>query len=496
MASSQSTTAQSAPSPIPSSLNLSFSPDARREIGAAFNQMKEVVRKDSTTTTASGDSTQTLVPPVHISGQPASTTAGPTVATSSETDSATQEVRNPVKQAERQLSAEIMPPPPSVTARPATLDVTPVTQRPETSGEKEEGELETSMEHDDEFVFDITTTTEREFESGTEDTDKTSRAQTPVTITPTQSLVDQREVTTAGDTDVRVTLTPATTSISTTVRAPLMPRDVEPALETSINVSLHGVSESSAVIETDRRHRESRRSTEHEPETTRRLFPCAAARVWYTAKERDYDLVVRCLQMDKTDRETLMMLHQALADFALQRALATPGVKASDIKQEVISTAEHKRREDYEAELKRREAKTEAEARAIFRGVRHRLEAGEPPLPPGEVERRMAEIRSRNQPAFVTTTALPANLPAKPIQSVSSATLRTVATIPPRSRRKNTEIPGPDDVLVDLTVEGGGARDERIHTLAEDASRRGDYDYRVYGTEPSDVNIPPSTTSS
>ena len=132
-----------------------------------------------------------------------------------------------------------------------------------------------------------------------------------------------------------------------------MPKDVEPALETSINVSLHGVSESSAVIETDRRNRESRRSSEAEPETTRRLFPCAAARVWYTAKEKDYDLVVRCLQMEKTDRETLTMLHQALADFALQRALATPGVQAAEIKQEAISTAEQKRKEEYEAELKR-----------------------------------------------------------------------------------------------------------------------------------------------
>ena len=99
IASSQSTTAQSAPSPISSSLNLSLSPEARREIGAAFNQMKEAVRKDSTTTTASGDSTQTeLNPPVHLSGRPASTTAGPTAATPSRVDSATQEVRGPVKQ--------------------------------------------------------------------------------------------------------------------------------------------------------------------------------------------------------------------------------------------------------------------------------------------------------------------------------------------------------------------------------------------------------------
>ena len=458
--------------------------------------MKEAVRKDSTTTTASGDSTQTLNPPVHLSGRPASTTAGPTAATPSRVDSATQEVRAPAKQVERQSSAEAMPPPLPAAARPSSLNVTPALPPPEASSDKEEGELEASMEHEDEFVFDITTTTEREFESGTEDTGKTSRAQTPVTITPTQSLTDQREVTTTGDTDVRVTLTPATTSISTTVRAPWMPKDVEPALETSINVSLHGVSESSAVIETDRRNRESRRSSEAEPETTRRLFPCAAARVWYTAKEKDYDLVVRCLQMDKTDRETLTMLHQALADFALQRALATPGVQAAEIKQEAINTAEQKRREEYEAELKRRESKTEAEARAIFRGVRLRMEAGEPPLPPGEVERRMAEIRSRKQPAFASTTALPTNLPTKPIQSVSSATLRTVATIPPRTRQKNTEIPGPQDVLVDLTGGSGEARDEQINTLAEDASLRGDYDYRVYGAEPSDVDPPPTTTSS
>ena len=68
VASSQSTTGQLVPSPIPSSLNLSFSPDTRRELGAAFSQLKEAVRKDSTMTTASGDSTQTLDPPVHVSG--------------------------------------------------------------------------------------------------------------------------------------------------------------------------------------------------------------------------------------------------------------------------------------------------------------------------------------------------------------------------------------------------------------------------------------------
>ena len=79
-----------------------------------------------------------------------------------------------------------------------------------------------------------------------------------------------------------------------------------------------------------------------EPETTRRFFPCAAARVWYTAKEKDYDLVVRCLQMDKTDKATLTMLHQALADFAIQRAVTHPGTSASEIKQEAIAGAEQK----------------------------------------------------------------------------------------------------------------------------------------------------------
>ena len=107
----------------------------------------------------------------------------------------------------------------------------------------------------------------------------------------------------------------------------------------------------------------------------------------------------------------------------------------------------------------------------------------------------MAEIRSRNQPAFVTTTALPTNLPVKTIQSVSSATLQTVATISPRTRQKNTKIPRPEEVLVDLTNESGEAR-ERINTLADDALRRGDYDYRIYGAEPSDVDLPPTTTSS
>ena len=169
--------------------------------------------------------------------------------------------------------------------------------------------------------------------------------------------------------------------------------------------------------------------------------------------------------------------------------------QVSDIRQEANKTAEQRRREEYEVELRRRDVKTVAKARAIFRGVRLRIEAGEPPLPQGEVERRMAEIRSRNQPAFVTTTALPTNLPVKTIQSVSSATLQTVATISPRTRQKNTKIPRPEEVLVDLTSESGEAR-ERINTLADDALRRGDYDLRIYGAEPSDIDLPPTTTSS
>ena len=62
--------------------------------------------------------------------------------------------------------------------------------------------------------------------------------------------------------------------------------------------------------------------------------------MWYTAKENDYDLLVRCLQMDKTDKATLMMLHQALADSAIQRAVTNQGTSASQIKNETIEGAE------------------------------------------------------------------------------------------------------------------------------------------------------------
>ena len=67
--------------------------------------------------------------------------------------------------------------------------------------------------------------------------------------------------------------------------------------------------------------------------------------------------------------------------------------------------------------------------------------------------------------------------------------------IQPQTKRRTTEVPGPEDILIDPSEEEEELRDDRIPSLVDSASIHGDVDYRVYAPEAS-TDPPPTTTTS
>ena len=497
IASSQST-GTTGPSPIPSSLNMSLSPDAKREITEAFKQMGDK-KHDSTMTTQSAQSTQVLDPPMHQQGRPASRSADTPTPTLQDDAVPSTSAAKPI--AKRQDSSEQMPPPATVTQDSHSTAANTATEQGQKS-KREEGEVDTSMEQD-EFVYD-----EEMAEGGCEFSETasttSSRSKTPGVNAPVVPVFgsvfggsERREVTTSGDSNIKVTLSTSGSKNTSPAAAPRTTLQHDPdRLESTVSSAMHAVTPASAIAEKGRRHKS--RSPDSE-ESKRRVYPCAAARVWATSRVKDYDLVVSCLAMPGIDQKTLTELQQALVDFAAQRAAVQPGVPAVKIKTEAIEEAERQRSKELTAERRRRSEMKEEEARAILRGVRNRAKAGASPLPPGELERRLAAVRSPAEVPAQLPLDIPADLPVKPVTSVSKEALKTVATIPPRKRREgDTELPTSEDVYVDLSEEEGEITtySEHVQGLAQAAEEHGDRDYRIYGAEPTarstDDQPPPS----
>ena len=372
-------------------------------------------------------------------------------------------------QVQRQDSSELMPPPPPA-AKKSEQQQKASAQQPET-------------EEAEEFEYDLDSTRSscataqalEEIEGrrkqvvSTSETTKGGR----VVIATTESVV----VTLGKFTEERggsVVDSIITTQTLTTVQPE--------QLETQVQMSLHATSQAQAQAEVARRS-PPRKEAEKTLEETRKLYPSAAARMWYTARDKTYELVVECLKLTNTDRETQQMLLQRLGEFALQRetALANPLISAKDIKQEVLDEVEEAARKEAQRLREGWQKRKDAQVGAFLRGAERRAQAGHPPLSPGLQERQLQAARA-SPPAIdptSTSTLRDVPVPDQPVESMTREQREALVTKPKRQRSKiaSTAGAGEDEPIVlsdteevEIETKESAEEGEITDDLAEPAS--------------------------
>ena len=395
LGSTQSSTA----SPVPSGLNLSYSPATRQEIQTAFKEVRKVV-------TGSGVDSEEPLPE------------------GAEAELETNQ--GEVPQVQRQDSSELMPPPPPAVEKPV--------QQPEVPA------LQPETEEADEFVYDL---------NSTRSSCATAQALEEIEgkqkqVTPAVEIPEGERLVVATTSSVTVTLGKFTEerggSVVDSIVTTQTQTTVQPdQLETQVQMSLHAASQAQAQAEIARRSPPPK-AAEKTPEETRRLYPSAAARMWYTARDKSYELVVECLKLTNTDKETQQMLLQRLGEFALQRetAFANPLITAQDIKQEALDEVEEAARNEAQRLREGWQKRKDAQVGAILRGAERRAQAGHPPLSPGLQERQLEAARAP-PPAIDSTSASALRdvaVPDQPVESMTREQREALVTKPKRQRSK------------------------------------------------------------
>ena len=530
-------------SPVPSALNLTYSPGTREEIKKAYQEVVHAVTTsgagmsedplqgiDETTTPAPTNTTDSASSEPRVSAVVTPTKAGPTILER-------EVLRTPEKETKRQSSREEMPPPsddmtrkmqrvvPSVRATSSEVtpepewiakarqarSVTPdwVKQTAGSSGSVlQGGATETSAEStQDEFEYDLNTTGSSMNQLFSPEPpaarEEAEEHETTLTPAPERSVV-------ATPQGVQVTLTQESTS--TTSTAPATSQTVttqsEPEVETTVQMTLHSTTPEAAQEEVTRRTPP--RPATPVPETrTVRTYKSGAARMWYTSATKSYELVVRCLKQPDIDEDTKKMLIQELGDYAYKRevAAANPDVSARQIKQEILEEIETTAREEAARVTAAGAANREALVSAVMKGIERRQAAGHSPLPQDEIDRRLAKARAPAPPPVVPNLT-GVDVPTTPVEAMSREDVEILSVTEGRRKRGKTSspyIPPPDvDVILLSDTEPEreeGELDEATATssqpeiseqdaarLASDAQARQDVDYRLASEGQQDVD--------
>ena len=433
-------------SPVPSSLNISVTSTMVQDMEAAMLQVTEAMEIDSTTTTPSKDSTQVLQPPIRIAGKP------------NEKEQETREDAPPPSPPLNIPAHGSAAPTDSSQKQQGDDDVTTATLATSQHGlgEADLGDLFTptkeqatrdppdvtaseeavpsSQPEDDEFVLDVS------FPSVLADLDSqdatliaaAEQMDTPERPTAMQSATEQdsQPATQQEDTIGMVTATTATSA--------MIPESPNTARDQAVSVSLHAAT--TATVSSQQP------ATMVSDEHTRRVFDCAAAKMWFMAsrEQRTFDFAVTCLATPDITERTRTFLADTIRDLAIPRQIASgnPMITAADIKQEAIQGADEARQRTMEEQQQLRQRTQEQLERARERGTQRRRQQGladPPPFQPGQ------SSQSSSIPAVVAGGSASQNVAAMRQHTISKR------ATPPRRESSSTDI-----AVVDISSDEEG----------------------------------------